>query len=82
MYLLGWTRLCGRFIRQNIWRVEPYNYMKVNIVREPPGNANLPIGAFQDANREIGVPRANSPNSGRLHGKRLAPNERDLHPNG
>ena len=22
-----------------------------------PGNANLPIGAFQFANREIGVPR-------------------------
>ena len=21
-----------------------------------PGNANLPIGAFRDANREIGVP--------------------------
>jgi|GEM_PF-6661927 len=25
-----------------------------------PGNANLPIGAWQNANREIGVPRAAS----------------------
>ncbi len=71
MYLTRWMRMRGRFVWQNVRPVGPYNYMKINIVRVPRRNANLPIG----------VPGQN-PSSGRLHGKRLAPNKRDLHPNG